>query len=356
MSDLWIKIHRYLDRLSIPSNGNRLQRYSFVFLVTIIFLIIQLVLENIIGKDIPFIFSLFIVIVSAWFGGFGPGILATIITGFITYYVFLGPRFTLIGVENISNVFVIFVYFLEGLFISIISESHRKNDLQKVEFLGVISHELKNPLTSIRGYAELIQKLSIKNKEKKVSDFAARIDQQVKQVIEMINEMLDITKIETGRLTYQDEIFDFTELIKEIIANQQVTTKSQKITLAGKTKYLMHGDRYRIGQILTNLISNSIKYAPNSKKIILKVKGKKKSIILSVQDFGPGIEIDDQSKLFKPYFRAKNSDSAKGTGIGLYISSQIASRHSGKIWVKSSLTRGSIFYLQLPTNKGVSEL
>jgi signal transduction histidine kinase len=264
----------------------------------------------------------------------------------------LEPKYTVFGEENIPNAVILMTFLLEGIIISALSESHRRSDVQKSEFIGIISHELKNPLTSIKGYAEMIQKLGQKNNEKKITDFALRIDRQTKQVIEMINEMLDITKIETGRLTYHDEIFSIKELTKEIVDDRQITTESHVIRLARADDRLLTGDRYRIGQVITNLISNAIKYSPNAKRVIVRVESKRSGVIISVQDFGSGIARQDRSKLFDPFFRAKDTQGAKGTGIGLFISSQIVERHKGKLWAESKKGRGSTFFLQLPAGSG----
>jgi signal transduction histidine kinase len=345
--NIWTVLHHYLDKLSVPGSGNRLQRYGFVLVITLIFFFIKMALVAAVGTEVPFLFALFIVIICAWIGGFGPGVLATILSGSITYYFYLEPKYTIFGEANIPNAIVLVVFFAEGLFISMMSEAHRKSDIHKSEFIGVISHELKNPLTSIKGYAEIIQRLASKNGESKLAEFAVRIDQQVKQVIEMINEMLDITKIETGRLTYQDETFNITDLVKEIVSDLQVTTNTHKIHFSGKINKLITGDRYRIGQVVTNLVSNAIKYAPYTKKVNVAVEGKRNGIVISVQDFGPGIAKEDQAKLFDPFFRAKNTQSAKGTGIGLFISSQIVNRHKGRLWVESTIGKGSTFYVFL---------
>lgn len=349
MKDLWPTLHKYLDKLSVPGNGNNFRRYGFVIALISIFVVIKATLSVFIGKDVPFLFALFIVILSAWFGGFGPGVVATILTGLITYIFFLEPKFTLIGIANIPNLFILLIFFLEGFFISLLSNSHRRSDIQKSEFIGVISHELKNPLTSIKGYTELIQRKAIKTKDKKIALITERIDAQIRNVIDMINDMLDITKIETGRLTYQDEKFSVMDLVKDIVSDQQVTSLTHRITLTGKTTKYIYGDRYRIGQVITNLISNAIKYSPNAKKVIVHIENKSKSVIVSMRDSGPGIAKEDQQNLFKPFFRAKNTQSAKGTGIGLFISSQIVERHNGKLWVKSTVGKGSTFYLQLYT-------
>jgi len=349
--NIWVALHHYVDKLSVPNNGNRLQRYGFVLVITLIFFFIKMALVVAVGTEVPFLFALFVVIICAWVGGFGPGILATILSGSITYYFYLAPKYTIFGEANIPNAVVLVIFLAEGFFISMMSDAHRKSDIHKSEFIGVISHELKNPLTSIKGYAELIKKTASINSESKLAEFAERIDQQIKQVIEMINEMLDITKIETGRLTYQDENFNITELVREIVRDLQVTTDTHRIHFSGKENRLIKGDRYRIGQVVTNLISNAIKYAPHTQKVNVTVDGKRNGVIISVQDFGPGIAKDDQIKLFDPFFRAKNTQSTKGAGIGLFISSQIINRHKGRLWVKSTLGKGSIFYIFLKMKK-----
>jgi signal transduction histidine kinase len=113
------------------------------------------------------------------------------------------------------------------------------------------------------------------------------------------------------------------------------------------------GDKYRIGQVITNLITNAIKYAPQAKKVNVLLVNKRNGVTISVQDFGPGIDRSDQAKLFRQYFRAANTQSARGTGIGLFISSQIIAHHKGKIWVESKVGKGSIFSIWLPAKNKV---
>ena len=128
-----------------------------------------------------------------------------------------------------------------------------------------------------------------------------------------------------------------------------MTTDTHKIHFSAKGNKTVIGDRYRIGQVITNLISNAIKYSPSAKKVNVEVENKRNGVVISIQDFGSGIDQDDQKKLFTPFFRAKNSESAKGTGIGLFISLQIVERHKGKLWLKSTVGKGSTFYLSLPS-------
>jgi signal transduction histidine kinase len=351
MKQFFSRIHRLMDSLTLPGNGNRLQRYGFVIVLVIIFVLIKTTFSAFIGRDVPFLFGLFIVLISAWYGGFGPGMLATILTGFLNFYFFMEPKFTLFGEENIPNYIILGFFCAEGFIISVMSEAHRKSDIQKSEFVGVVSHELKNPLASIKGYAELLHKAEKRAGKKKLAEYASRIDLQVSNVLSMVNDMLDITKIETGRLTYHKEDFLINDLVKHIVADQQITTTTHTITLVGTSKKLIYGDRYRIGQVITNLLSNAIKYAPNSKKISVRIKDMQSGVQIAVADKGPGISKADQKRLFEPFYRSKSTDKATGTGIGLFISSQIIEQHKGKLSVKSTIGKGSTFTIFLKHKK-----
>lgn len=344
------KIYIYLNSLYLPQ-ANRWSRYGLVLLLVSLFFLIKVTLLVTFQRDIPFLFSLFIVILSSWFGGFGPGLLATFLSGILTYYLFLEPKLAFSGLEDIPNIIFLMIFLIEGIFISMLSESRRRNEKQKNEFIGIVSHELKNPLTSIKGYAEMIYKIAGRKKQLRLSEFAQRIDTQIKQVIDMINDLLDVTKIETGRLTYNNETFEINELVEEVILDQQVAAETHKILLTGRIKKKISGDRYRIGQVITNLISNAIKYSPQANKVRVSIKNKLKGVVITVEDYGFGVSKEDQSHLFLPFYRAKNTHKAKGAGIGLFISSEIVKKHKGKLWMQSKIGKGSVFYLELPATR-----
>jgi signal transduction histidine kinase len=343
------RLLKYFTKLHLPGTENRIKRYGLVLLLVAFYFFIKTAIITVLGTTQPFLFALFVVIIAAWFGGFGPGILASIMTGAVLYFFFLEPNFLIRGEQNPINIIYISIFLIQGFFISLLSESHRKSDAQKTEFVGIISHELKSPLTSIKGYTELIKHVSEKKKDKKVSEFAHKIDKQVMQLTEMINEMLDISTIESGRLTYHDLHFNVMDLVEERINDYQVTTDTHKIILSGKTAKKIYGDKYRIGQVINNLLSNAIKYSPKAKKIVVSVKNCPGGVEIRVRDFGPGIEKSDQKNIFKPFLRLKKTQSTKGTGIGLFITSQILERHNGKIWVESPPGKGAVFCVIFPS-------
>lgn len=341
------QIYYYLHDLEFPQAA-RWQRYGLVFLLITLFYLLNTSLFVTLHQDAPFLFSLFIVILSAWYGGFGPGLLATFFSTILASNVLLDGEFSILKFDDFATIIFTLAFLVEGVFISMLIESRRRTDRAKSEFIGIISHELKNPLTSVKGYIELILRRAKQKKDRKITTYASTINMRVNQVVTMVNDLLDASKIEAGRLTFQDESFDLSGLIKEVISDQQILSQSHRILLTGNAKRVILADRYRIGQVLTNLVTNAIKYSPDSNKIKVKVLKQKNSVVISVKDYGIGLSKHEYDKLFLPFYRAGNPQKTQGSGIGLYICSEIARRHKGRIWVESKINKGSTFYLQLP--------
>jgi len=168
----------------------------------------------------------------------------------------------------------------------------------------------------------------------------------------LIVEMLDVTKIDKGELIYDDEKFDFNEMVKEVAEEMQRITKSHQIVLNLRDCDPIKGDRNRIGQVLVNFISNAIKYSPGGDKIIISTSCADNKVKLSVTDEGIGIPDEDQPGIFKRFFRvsAKNSYTFPGMGLGLYISSEIIKRHHGRIFFESKEGEGSVFSFEIDSN------
>ena len=167
----------------------------------------------------------------------------------------------------------------------------------------------------------------------------------------LISELLDVTKIEQGKLQFRDELFDLNELADEVVEEIQRTTKKHKISKILGQNVVVRGDRDRLGQVITNFLTNAIKYSPKSDQIIVRseVRGKK-DVILSVQDYGLGLLPEDKEKVFERFYRVMGygHETYPGLGLGLYISAEIIHRHKGRIWVDSELGKGSTFYFSLP--------
>ncbi|MGI8419326.1 MAG: PAS domain-containing sensor histidine kinase, partial [Candidatus Levyibacteriota bacterium] len=231
----------------------------------------------------------------------------------------------------------------------------RELEIQKDEFIGIASHELKTPVTSIKGYTQVLQNRFQKDGNIKAVELLSRMDGQINKLTSLIADLLDSTKIEGGKLQFHEGYFDFNELTTDIIEEMQLTSLKHTLIKKLATTKTISGDRDRIGQVITNLLSNAIKYSPHSNKIIVTTSEDKGNITLCVQDFGVGVPKEKQDKVFDRFFRVggKKRDSFAGLGLGLYIAAEIIKRHNGRIWVESDGKKGTTFCFSLPIKKGL---
>lgn len=225
-------------------------------------------------------------------------------------------------------------------------------ETQKSDFISIATHELKTPVTSIKAYAQVLQSRFQKDGNIKAVEMLSKMDAQLKKLTGLIGDLLDVTRVDGGKLQFHEGSFDFNGLASEIIEEMRLTTtKHPIIKKLGETK-TVDGDRDRIGQVITNLLSNAIKYSPHNEKIIVSTSGDKKEITLRVQDFGIGIAKGQLDKVFGRFFRVGDAeDTYGGLGLGLFISSEIIKRHGGRIWAESSGKKGSTFCFTLPIKR-----
>lgn len=221
---------------------------------------------------------------------------------------------------------------------------------QKDDFLGIASHELKTPVTSIKAYAQVLGAMLTKEGEDKKADMVLRMDVQVNRLTNLIGNLLDVTKINSGRLQFNKTWFDFNEAIKEFIDDLQPTTNKHTLIKDFGDAGQIYSDKERIGQVVTNLITNAIKYSPHSDQIIISTKLEGREIIVCVKDFGIGIPVDKTDKVFEQFYRVSGNKqhTFPGLGLGLYISSEIIKREGGRMWVNSVEGKGSTFCFALP--------
>jgi PAS domain S-box-containing protein len=223
---------------------------------------------------------------------------------------------------------------------------------QKDEFLGIASHELKTPVTSIKAYAQVLGAMLIKEGEKKKAEMILRMDAQINRLTNLIGDLLDVTKINSGKLQFNKTWFDFNDAVKETVEDLQHTTQKHRLVTDFAETGSIHADRDRIGQVLTNLITNAIKYSPFADRIIIKTSMNNDHVEVCVQDFGIGIPPDKKDKVFEQFYRVSGTKqhTFPGLGLGLYISSEIIKREGGRIWVDSVEGKGSTFCFILPVN------
>ncbi|MEO6845499.1 MAG: PAS domain S-box protein, partial [Ginsengibacter sp.] len=229
----------------------------------------------------------------------------------------------------------------------------RAIEKQKEEFLGIASHELKTPVTSIKGYTQILHETLMEKKDFASADLLLRMDHQIDRLTSLIKDLLDVTKITEGKLVLKEEEFNINDLVKEVADEMQVTARNHKIIQNLSDLEPIIGDKERISQVLVNLISNAVKYSPNSKEIIIKTSVANGEIMVCVRDFGIGISEDMQKKIFQRFFRVVDDSTRTfpGLGLGLFISTEIIERQNGRIWVESAPNKGSSFYFTLPYRK-----
>ncbi len=225
----------------------------------------------------------------------------------------------------------------------------KRLEQRKDEFIGIASHELKTPLTSIKGYVQILERIIKQLDDAKLNVYLQKTNSYVDRLNSLISDLLDVSKIQAGKLQLNLTKFNFNDLIDEIIENIRHTNTSHEIIKEGSTNKKILGDEHRLEQVLSNLIINAIKYSPKADKVIIKSLINSKELKVSITDFGIGVPKKDQEKLFQRFYRVeKTSKKFSGLGIGLYISSEIIERHGGKIWVESKEGKGSTFYFTIP--------
>ena len=226
----------------------------------------------------------------------------------------------------------------------------RLSQEKKDEFIGIASHELKTPLTSIKGYLQVLDGIEDKQPNKK---YIQKTLGSVNRLQDLIFDLLDVSKIQSGQLHLKLTDFDIDALVDETIASFQVIAMDHEIVRKGKQKMVtVSADRQRIEQVLINLLSNAVKYSPNARKVYVYAEKTGPEYIIKVQDFGIGIAKDEQPRVFDRFYRAKdNSVLISGFGLGLYICKDIMKNHGGKIWIKSD-GNGTTFNVSLPVEPG----
>lgn len=217
-------------------------------------------------------------------------------------------------------------------------------------FISIASHELKTPVTSLKVYAEMLLRQFSKKGDSQTTDYLTKIIKQIDKLTLLIQDLLNVTRIQSNQLTFRIERFDINIMAKEVIESTQQITSRHRITLRGKATKKVWGDRERISQVLINLLTNSLKYSPKSNKVIVILKDDKNSAIISVKDYGIGISKVHQKKIFDRFYRISetNEKTFPGLGIGLFISQTIIKRHGGEIMISSERGKGSTFTFTLP--------
>ncbi|HEY7024221.1 MAG TPA: ATP-binding protein [Candidatus Limnocylindrales bacterium] len=235
-----------------------------------------------------------------------------------------------------------------------VSELNRLRRI-RTEFVGNLSHELRTPLSTVRLLTESLTLESERTElPPRVKDSISKIDVETGHLVQMVNELLDLAKIEQGDAPMRHDDVDVVRVVEEAIARLTVYADRQTVSLRTEVEEdagtVVAGDEDRLGQLLANLIHNAIKFSPPGGEVVVHVRGDKENVLVEVEDHGPGIPSADRNRVFERFYKVDRARSRGrgGTGLGLAIARHIVDRHRGHIWVQSEEGSGSSFFVSLP--------
>jgi signal transduction histidine kinase len=205
-------------------------------------------------------------------------------------------------------------------------------------------------VTSLKGFLALLQRLLASQDNAKVLYYLARMDAQIDKLTKLINDLLDVSRMQSGQLVYREERVAVDALVQDVVESVQETTQTHHLQLEGQTQAHVFGDRDRLGQVLINLLNNAIKYSPDADTVVVRLATDANQILVSVQDFGRGIAREHHHKIFERFYQVTDPEEKTfpGLGIGLSICCEIVKRHGGHLWVESEKGAGATFHLSLP--------
>jgi PAS domain S-box-containing protein len=228
---------------------------------------------------------------------------------------------------------------------AMVLEEQRKND-----FVALVSHELKTPLTSILSYVQILLLKTKGSPDSLLTQMLSKTEMQAKRMVTMISDFLNISRLEDAKIYLHMEEFEFAPLAQEVLQDIQLMYHTHNITFNHCGPVQLYGDRAKLGQVLTNLLTNAIKYSPEGSDVTIGCELNNRNVNIYVEDQGIGISPADQQKLFDRFYRVEGSHSknVSGFGIGLYLVAEILRYHDTEIKVRSVEGVGSTFFFSMP--------
>lgn len=228
-------------------------------------------------------------------------------------------------------------------------ESEQANRL-KTEFLSNMSHELRSPLHTVLGFAELLAEETHGPLGEKQRRFLTHIQNDSRHLLDIINDLLDLSKIEAGRFELRHEAFDIVPVVEDALSSvrSRATAKSVEIQAEISASVAVVADRLRFKQILYNLLSNAVKFTPDGGKVRVEAAPRDRFAEISVSDTGIGILEDEHQAVFDKFYQVRSATKGGGTGLGLAITKRLVEQHGGRIWLKSEPGNGSCFTFTIP--------
>lgn len=232
----------------------------------------------------------------------------------------------------------------------------KMDEIRKNDFIGMVSHELKTPLTSLFGIIQIAERKLKNSDDTFLKGAMAKANAQITRMSAMINGFLNISRLESGKISIEKTRFDIKELIRETVEELAVISPNHSIVFEHCEAVDVFADHNKIHSVIANLLNNAVKYSPLSSTIRIAGMLSENELIVSVSDEGIGISEQDAEKIFERYYRVESSQTqyVSGFGIGLYLSAEIVKYHGGRIWLESKPEKGSVFYFSLPVDRGTS--
>lgn len=231
-------------------------------------------------------------------------------------------------------------------------ENRIELEKKKDEFISIASHELKTPLTSMRGYIQLLERLINKDGDENLKTYISKVSSQTNKLGDLVSDLLDISNMESGKMKFNILPFSFDDMLNDSIDSIEQIYPNYTITKKGSANIMYSGDEMRIEQVVINYLTNAIKYSPDSYQILVETILGPDFLEVRVTDHGIGISKELQAQLFEKFFRVEESSNRyQGLGLGLYICQEVIERHGGVCGVESALGEGSTFFFKLPLKR-----
>jgi signal transduction histidine kinase len=231
-----------------------------------------------------------------------------------------------------------------------IEDELKKSDKLKTEFMNIAAHELKSPVTPIKGYLDLI--ISDKDANEKIKNWAKISLRNSERLLKLVNDILDVSRLDTDTMRFDMEKISVVDILDEVAEDMKPAVEGKGLKLITDIPRDLPdimGDKCRLAQVLKNLLVNALKFTDNGSISII-AKQEKEHILISITDSGIGISNDELKKIFNKFYQVYTGDNRKneGTGLGLFICRNILQKHNSKIWVESQVGKGSTFYIEIP--------
>jgi signal transduction histidine kinase len=240
-----------------------------------------------------------------------------------------------------------------GLVIARDITANRARERQKDEFVSMATHELRSPISTLRGYAQIAESAAARAGAPEIATTATKIVRQSDRLTRLVTDLLDVSRIHSGHIELRASDVRIASMVSDAVEHQRAVHPDRAfvvdIRAAAKN---IHADGSRLEQVMTNLLDNAVKYSPDGGDVSVCVSDAGDCVLISIRDQGIGIPAEEQDRLFQRFYRAKSGSSRfSGLGVGLYISYRIVREHGGRMWVESGDEGGSTFNFTLPIGK-----